>query len=1138
MTRLFITSALVLSALVLPQMISAASDTLEQGFENPPREARLRAYWWWLNGNVTKEAITKDLEWMKSIGMGGGLIFDAGGGAGPTPTGPLYGSPEWRELFKHTLKEADRLGLELTLSAQSGWNLGGPAVKPEESSKHITWSEIEVVGPTNLSVTLPVPKSKGGFYADSYVLAYRQKATASSAQAGPEVKASSAQRGSKAEAVLDNDRDTFWVSKGQAPGEGPTRERPEWLQFDFTKPVSLSGIKVTGRSGYGPADCEWQVSADGKKFTSIKAFKGTVRQDTTVLFPEIKAPHFRLKVSSSYDTKGSQASRNVQVCEIAFLDKAGQEIDFHSGAAPIRQLRAKCIFNELGGSAPDCSGLLDDIPGTPGEEDVKAAEIMDLSAKMDKAGTLTWTVPEGVWQVLRFGYTINGGRVSTSSGNWKGLVVDYLDAAALRTYWRQVVEPLIADAGPLAGKVLKGFQTDSWEGGGINWTAELPSEFLNRRGYSLTPYLPVIAGRIVESREISTRFLNDFRKTIADCMADNHYGVMSELAAKNNMYIHCEASGPHAGPFDGLKNLGRCGAPMGEFWVPSPHRGTEDSRFFTKVASSAAHTYGKRIACAEGFTSVGPHWNDVLWSSQKPTFDHEACAGMNLVYWHAFTCSPEAMGMPGQEYFAGTHFNPQITWARQAHAFVGYLNRCQFLLQQGDFVADVCVYSGDHVPNIPGRKQQDPAGILPGYDYDVFNEEVLLTRMSVKDGRIILPAHSSTVGLVYGTGGSGISYKVMAFPNLKYMSLNALTKIYQLVKDGAVIVGPKPERTSELTGYPVCDTELKKMADELWGAGWTPDQTVDRKVGKGRVVSGKPVTDVLASEQLMPDFECHVKAVTWPLIDKETRHANMDYIHRRDGTSDWYFISNQRPEAVQTEVTLRVDGKQPELWDPVTATRREAVSFRQEKGRTTLPLAFEPYGSVFVVFRNQKAEVGRQRSAKNWSEVKPVQELAGPWTVNFDPKWGGPEQPVTFDTLQDWSKRAEDGIRYYSGTATYCKTFDCPTSGLRPPTSLFLDLGLVKEMATVRLNGKDLGVVWCPPWRVDVTDVVKPAGNVLEIDVVNYWPNRLIGDSKLPPDKRLTKTNCSKWYTPPKSGGEWPLFESGLLGPVTLQRTE
>jgi len=932
-------------ALVITAVMSfGAGDPLADGWENPPLQARLRAYWWWLNGNVTKDSITRDLEWMKSIGMGGGLIFDAGGatqgGHTQVPQGPVFGSPEWRELFRHTLKEADRLGLEIGLSIQSGWNLGGPLVTAEKAAKIITWSQLQVQGPTNLAVALPKPQRiNGDFYKDSFILAYRLKPSANN--------------------------------------------------------------------------------------------------------------------------------------------------------HPIKLLDKKSAFHELGMRASDCSGLLFDDPAVPGEEDVLAKDVIDLTSKLDKDGRLSWEAPEGAWMIMRFGYTISGAHVSTCSPAWNGLALDYLDAGALRWYWQEVVDPLIADAGPLAGKVWKMVQTDSWEMGGMNWTDKFPEEFKKRRGYDVWPWLPVIAGRIVENRDASNKFLADFRRTIADCVADNHYGTMAELAHKHGMGIQPESAGPHTAPLDGLKCYGRSDWPMSEFWVPSPHRPGDGDRFYVKQASSAAHIYGKPVVCAEGFTSIGPQWNDLLWSSQKPSFDHEACAGLNLVFWHTFTCSPKEMGIPGQEYFAGSHFNPQITWAKQAPAFVGYLNRCQFVLQQGQFAADVLYYYGNHVPNFARLKQDDPAKVLPQYDYDVINEEVLLEKLTVKKGLLVIP------------GEADMSYRVLVLPGIKVLSLEAARKIRELVKAGAVVIGPKPERTTGRQD----DAEFKSIVEELWDLSGK---------NNARVRSDRTTKETLADLGVLPDVE-----------------GIPDWIHRHAGDTDIYFLSNQKAEPLKAQCSFRITGKVPELWDPVTGEKRNAPLYcgtTNSPSGTAVPLEFGPYGSVLVVFRSPAPGV-RPLCKSNYPDYKKTGELTGSWTVQFDPKWGPFDSAqgrrsgeFVFDKLEDWTKRPEDGIKWYSGTATYRKTFDLPESAGK---KLFLDLGEVMNLAEVRLNGKNLGVVWAPPFRVDITGAVKGKDNKLEIDVVNTWYNRLIKDLTLPEGQRLTRTNIRlKPSAKPVA--------SGLLGPVQI----
>lgn len=977
------------------------SDALERGFANPPNSARLRAYWWWLNGNVTKAAITRDLEEMKAKGFGGALICDAGGaqqdGNDTVPHGPTFFTPEWRELYKHALREGDRLGLEMSLNIQSGWNLGGPMVKAEDAAKKLTWSELRITGPAKCEQALPVPKSRDNFYRDIAVMAY------------------------------------------QVSPEGDTAD-------------------------------------EGQKTARAKARR------------------------------------------------------------PLQNWEQKALHRPLHFSAPDTAPLFAEEESVPGEEDTQAKHVLDLTPKLSKEGVLRWDVPEGNWQVLRLGCTIGDhSRVSTCSDGWQGYALDVLDTGAFNRYWDAVVEPLIADAGPLAGRVLKYLHTDSWEVEPLNWGPTLIPEFRKRRAYDPLPFLPVLLGRIVDSRPASNRFLHDFRKTVGELAIDNHFRIFRDRAHQRGLQIHPESGGPHAVPIDAQRCLGLNDAPMSEFWAWSwRHRVGESNRFFVKQPASAAHTCGRRLVLAEGFTTIGPHWQETLWDNLKPSFDRAACEGLNLLVWHAFVCSPAEMGLPGQQYFAGAHFNPNTTWWSKSAPFLAYINRCQFLLQQGLFVADACYYYGDHVPNFAQLKRSDPARVLPGYDYDVVTEEVILQRMSVRDGRIVLP--------------DAMSYRVLVLPERPGISLAVLEKLRELVRAGATVIGPKPSQTYSLSGFPECDAAVRQIADELWGSGVRAE---GGKRLRGRVISGKTAREVLAADGVNPDFECRIKAHPSPGAipsasigtsgltnawgDFRTAAAGdgrgplppLDYIHRSTGDADIYFVASRSNAWLVADCSFRLAGKVPEIWDPVSGTTRPAAAWSGNERQTTLPLEFAPYGSVFIVFRRPQGGGFLPASRRNFPAFGGAHELGGPWTVEFDPKWGGPAL-VEFERLVSWPQRAEEGIKYYSGTATYRKTFDLPETLRRPNQHLALDLGEVANLAEVRLNGKGLGIVWAMPFRLDVTDAIKPTGNKLEVEVVNFWPNRIIGDQFLAPDTRFTRTNIRKLTK------DTPLTDSGLLGPVRI----
>ena len=945
-----------------------AAVPLEDGFRNPPREARLRCYWWWLNSHVTKQSITRDLTEMKAKHYGGAIIVDAGGaeqrGNDRVPAGPVFGSPEWRALYRHAIAEASRLNLELSLNILSGWNLGGPPVKPETAAKQATWSQTQVTGPAHVERVLPAPASKLGYYRDVAVLAY------------------------------------------------PLRH-------------------------------------------------------------------------------GAKPSHK-----------------------PIRQLDLKAIFRETGMSHPDSRPLLTDFPAEEGEQDTSSRDVLDISAKMAPDGRLVWDAPAGEWEVLRFGYTCTGARVSTFSDGWDGLAIDYLDPAAFQAYWREVVAPLIRDAGPEAGKTLKYLVTDSWELGGINWTPHFREEFRKRRGYEITPWLPVYAGRLVDSRDASNRFLNDLRRTVADLVAD-HYRLFASMAARHSLGIHPESGGPHGAPVDALLNLGISAFPQMEFWANSKtHRVKDEDRFFIKQCSSAAHIYGKTFCAAEGFTTIGPQWEESIWDNLKPNFDRAVCEGLNLLVWHGFVSSPKEMGLPGQEYFAGTHFNPNVTWWNQSAGFLGYINRVQFLMQQGHFVADALYYYGDHIPNFVRLKTEDPARVLPGYDYDACDLETLLNRVSVKDGRLVLP--------------DGMSYALLVLPELENISPLALAKVRALVNAGATVTGPRPKRATGLEG----DGEVVRLAAELWDSG--------------RVLQGRTAREVLAGKGVPPDFE----------------GAGLDYIHRRTGEADIYFVSSQSDRGVSVKAIFRVGGKAPELWDPATGNIRPlAVYEATAGGRTTVPITLEPYGSAMVVFRKPAgahfvsiggpAEAALAPLAGGFGlEAREAGEytltalggrsvrvnvprgpepllIEGPWTVHFAPGWGAPES-VLFGRLESWTENSDPAIKHFSGTAAYVKDVEIPADYLRGGR-LELALGDVREIAQVLVNGRDLGLVWKLPRTVDLGAAVKPGKNRLEIRVTNLWPNRLIGDQLLPESQRRTHTNIRKFTK------DSPLMPSGLLGPVTLR---
>ena len=940
---------------------------VKANFKNPGTSTGVNCWWWWLNGNVNKSAITKDLEAMKSRNFQGAMIFDAGGhnqrGNKDIPAGPLFGSPEWNELFVFAMNEARRLGLEMGFNIQSGWNLGGPRVTPQYMAKQITFSELKISEYKKDNIKLALPKTRNDFYKDIAVLA-------------------------------------FPMSEDQKTN-------------DF-----------------------------------------------------------------------------------------------------ITDLHLKWGFSELGGSAPDTRFLLTNTARNnktyPDSSSglVKKEQILDLTSKMDPEGNVNWEMPKGQWRILRIGYTCTDAHVSTSSGKWQGNVLDYMSRSAFDFYWKDVVVPILHASGDHVGTTLKFLETDSWECGGMNWTDSFDREFKAYLGYDLKAFLPILAGYLVDNIHTSNAFLADFRKTLGHLVATNHYAVFQEYAHKNKMGIQPESAGPHAGPLDGIKNYNYSDIVMSEFWSPSPHRPNPQDRFFLKQASSAAHIYGKKIVGAESFTTIGPHWNDELWHDQKSAFDHEICGGLNRMYFHTFTCSPPESGLPGQEYFAGTHVNPQVTWWSRSGPFIDYMHRVQSVVQQGKFVADVLYYYGDHVPNVFPFKHTDPAGLLPGFDYDVTDEAIFL-KLQVKDKEIIVPG--------------GTAYRVLVLPDHKILSLAVLEKSAELLNQGATIIGYKPENLTSVMGQIQAQKAFSDLSDKVWGK--PTSEKGEKTYGKGKIAWGISAREYLESNGIRADFD----------IEENDSKTDFDYIHYTIGKSDVYFVSNQTTERQKISARFRIAGKQPELWDALSGDMRVAKAFTQKDGLTTVPLALEPYGSVMVVFNDEISQSTQGTAVQNYPDLKAMTQLTGEWQVRFDTAWGGPSS-ISFPELLDWSQHADERIKYYSGTAVYYKTFNLEDEP-KKDKKYFLELGSVKDVgiAEVKINGKDKGIVWTAPFRVDISNELKKGANLLEISVVNSWYNRVAGDEIYPDKKQLTKTNIILKHDFRGRPIEKIVLEpSGLLGPVKV----
>lgn len=753
-------------------------------------------------------------------------------------------------------------------------------------------------------------------------------------------------------------------------------------------------------------------------------------------------------------------------------------------------------------------------------------QIVDLTKQLKPDGTLDWNVPTGDWTIVRMARRATGASSRPAPSTAIGLECDKFDAKALEDHLSHITGILLAKISPRANEHgLTTLHMDSWESGAQNWTPSFFDEFKKRRGYDARPWLLAYTGRAVESVEKSERFLWDIRLTAQDLVLENHAGEVKKYAHKNELSLSIE-------PYDmnpaGDLDLGAVAdVPMAEFW-----NNTFNSAFSVFESASIGNVMGKPIVSAESFTSSGAL--DAYPWSLKNQGDWAFCAGINRFVFHTF--AHQALGdayQPGMTFGPyGVHWHRNQTWWPMVSAYHGYLTRCSELLRQGLTVSDVLYLTPEGAPQVfvpPPSAVEGPGSKMPdkkGYGFDGCSPKILMARAEVKNGLIAFP------------GGS--SYRLMVLPQVETMTPALLGKIRDLVKAGATIVGTPPFKSPSLSGYPACDGEVQALAKNLWGNMDVPQTATKRSYGKGVIYWGGEPTATLS---LYPSYD-RTAALLQEMGVKDDFSATgpVRYGHRRAGDRDIYFVANRTANPIKADCRFRVGQGSAQLWDPVTGEQRPLLQFEQADGLTSFPMEFDAFQSYFVVF-DRKGKAAASKTDKNFPELKTIQEFSGTWEVAFDPKWGGPEK-ITFDTLQDWTTRSETGIKYYSGIATYRKTIN---PGQTPKGKTYLDLGVVHDMARVRLNGQDLGVVWCAPWRIKVTGVIKAGDNRLEIEVVNRWANRLIGD-KQPADANVRTVECPPGFlggqklkagrytfsTHDPYKQQSPLLPSGLLGPVTL----
>jgi hypothetical protein len=1099
----------------------ASGDTLRSGFEIPPSTARPRVWWHWMNGNITKEGIKLDLEWMHRVGLAGFQNFDAALSTPQVVEKRLaYMTPEWKEAFKYATVLADQLGMEEAIAGSPGWSeSGGPWVPASEGMKKYVWSTTLVEGGKPFTGKLAHPPSNTGafqslgtrdlmerpegsklipqFYADSAVIAYRRPASDLPLESlHPKITAS----GGSLDVAMLSDGDLEKTTELPMPAVGESA----WIQYEFEGPHTIRAVVLVLKSpddiaamlvGVGKPEITIEASDNGQDFHTVVALPQGDAPQNTISVPATKAKFFRLAFKrpppppmpawmtgvdpNSFGIKIGPPPTRYEIAELVL----------YSGARVNR-------FEEKAAFVPVTDLYEFATPPLPSEDAIAKSSVLDLTSKMRPDGTLDWTPPEGNWVVLRFGYSLLGITNHPATAEATGLEVDKLNHVYVQKYMSKYLDSYKETVGAryMGKRGIRYVVNDSWEAGSQNWTDDMPAQFKKRRGYDMRPWMPVLAGQVVESAESSDRFLWDFRKTIADLIAEEHYGQL-EATLHDWRMAHYGESHEEGRAFvaDGMEVKKFNEVPMSAMWTQTPGVNKEQYGYNAddRESASVAHIYGQNIAAAESLTAAADPW---AWSpaTLKPTADQELLNGINRFVIHESAHQPLVDKAPGLTLGPfGQWFNRNETWAEEAGPWIDYLARSSYMLQQGRFGADLAYFYGEDT-NLTALFEHTAPDVPAGYGFDYVNADALIHELKVADGRI--------------TTKGGMSYRVLGLDRYsRHMSLPVLHAIYKLAEEGAIVVGPKPTDDPSLADD---QREFQKLSQELFGEGSGVQQ-----VGKGAVYAGQNLLDVFNALKVAPDFD----------YTKPESDTRLLFVHRKLADGDLYFVDNRNDRDETVDASFRVTGKLPELWHAETGGS-EPVSFQVANGRTTVPLHLEPWGTVFVVFRQPTTMSSHTLPKLVQTELATVE---GPWRVAFQTGRGAPPS-VTLDRLVSWTDSADAGVKYFSGAGSYTKTLHAPSDWFKRDARIWIDLSDVKNLAAVSVNGEALGVVWHAPYRVDVTAVLKPGDNQVSIKVINAWVNRLIGDQQ--PDAKVKYTFAD--VKPYKADS--PLLPSGLLGPVRI----
>ncbi|WBS04954.1 glycosyl hydrolase [Pseudoduganella sp. SL102] len=1120
MPRLKTICLAVLAAVALPAAVMPArGDELAKGFADPPQSARPRVWWHWLNGNVTKEGIRKDIEWMSRSGLGGLQNFDAEMMTPPLVDKRLvYMDEGWKDAFRFATQLAEEKNLEFGIAASPGWSeTGGPWVPAQDGMKKITWSQTVIEGGKPVAVKLaPAPRTSGPFQ-DLFVLPDIMGHVPDAKklpQAGGEIAVyawpveagggdlPAIRLGDKA---LDAARLAAPASSDVVEIAPPAAGEAIVIALDYPAPRTVRSATIftpgAGNIFEGPAyQSVLEASMDGQALKKKVADLPLSLVPATAGFAPVTAARFRVVIKA-----------NPPAVNPAFMPVAGADTGPFAAMAKPKNLRLGQLalsaepkvhqFEAKAGFATVADYHALDAAADPAEAGIASSRIVDLTGKLAADGTLRWTPPKGTWKILRLGWSLTGIENHPATPEATGLEVDKYDAGAVRRYLQTYLGNYESAVGKeLIGKRgVRALVTDSTEVGASNWTPRMLEQFSRLRGYDARPWLPALAGLVIGNRARTDAFLYDWRRTLADLAASEHYGTVAAVARERGMKVYGEAlESARVALGDDMAMRRHADIPMAAMWTYRPDLGPNPTAIADmRGAASVSHIYGQNLVAAESMTSAMAPWAFAP-ADLRPMIDTEFASGVNLPVIHTSVHQPLGEDRkPGLSLaIFGQYFNRNETWAGMARPWVDYMARSAYLLQQGRHYADVAYFHGEEAPLVTLYKNGQPADAPRRYAYDFVNADALAQALSVDRGDLV--AKSGARYRVLYLGGSS-----------RKMTLATLRRLHALATQGATIVGAAPEGSPALGDDPKQFAALVKSMWSAKGSGKGSGSGAGR-VGKGRVVDSGDVEAVLGTLGQEPD------------MDYAGSGNPLSFVHRRLADGDLYFIVNRTAAPVDTEALFNVHGKAPEFWH-ADSGRSEPAGYRMQGRRTAVPLSLGANESVFVVFRNAAASASAAPPARPaWTRAA---LLETGWQVGFDGLGAPP--PIASGAPGSLADSTDPQVKYFSGISTWRRGFTLP-AGVEPGRPVKLDLGRVGDVAEVIVNGKPAGIAWKQPYEVDIGPLVVAGANTVEVRVANLWVNRLIGDAQ--PGARKVTFTAAPTYKP-----DAPLRPAGLIGPVTLQ---